>query len=75
MQEQTRALNSLGIVAADQHQYDAAIDLYNKAIEKAQLTHDQELEGKCHGNIGILLKNRSGPNDLADCTGAPDSCA
>jgi tetratricopeptide (TPR) repeat protein len=66
VQEETRALNSLGIVAADQHDYDAAIELYQRAIQKAQSTKDQELEGKCHGNIGILLKNRRRPNDLTD---------
>jgi tetratricopeptide (TPR) repeat protein len=65
-QDEARALNSLGIVAADQHNYDLAIDLYEGAIKKAKQTGDQELEGKCHGNIGILLKNRNRLTDLTE---------
>ncbi len=65
-EEEARALNGLGIVAADRHKYDAAIKLYERATQKAELTGDRELEGKGHGNTGILLKNRNTGNDMIE---------
>jgi tetratricopeptide (TPR) repeat protein len=59
---QARILNSLGIIAADVGDLDGAATLYECAL--AMQADDQELEGKCHGNLGIALKRRNAADDL-----------
>lgn len=64
VQSEARILNSLGIVAADKNEQDSAIGRYMLALELARTTEDRELEGKCHGNLGIAYKNRNAAGDL-----------
>ena len=59
------ALNSLGMVDEDEHLHDAAIANYEAALEIASKVGYRELEGKCHGNIGIAQKNKGGDEHLA----------
>ena len=63
--KEASALNSLGIVAEDEKLHDVAIGYYAEALEIASKTGHRELEGKCHGNIGIALKNKGGDDNLA----------
>ncbi len=57
-----RVANSLGMVAADLNDLPSAITAYERALNL--LADDRELEGKCHGNLGIALKNRHASGDL-----------
>ncbi len=57
-----RVINSLGIVAADEGDFDAAIALYERTLNIR--VQDEELIGKCHGNLGIALKKRNSEGDL-----------
>lgn|GEM_PF-4954414 len=59
---QASILNSLGIVAADVGDVDVAVALYERAL--AIQAEDQELKGKCLGNLGIALKRRNADGDL-----------
>ena len=59
---QARILNSLGIIAADVGDMDVAVALYERTL--AIKAEDQELKGKCHGNLGIALKRRNADGDL-----------
>ena len=61
---EAQALNSLGILAEDQKLHDIAIRNYEAALALAETTGNRELQGKCHGNIGIALKNKTGRNNL-----------
>lgn len=62
---EARALNTLGILAADAGEHDQAIALYKSALALSQLDSDRELEGKCSGNLGLAYKNRAFGDDLA----------
>ena len=68
---EAKILNSLGIVYEDKRQHDTAIQLHLQAlslldsIKNKQDIQDEELEGKCHGNLGIAYKNRNADGDLS----------
>jgi tetratricopeptide (TPR) repeat protein len=59
---QARILNSFGMIAADVTDLSGAIAYYEQVLEMQ--IEDRELKGKCHGNLGIALKNRNGGGDL-----------
>lgn len=61
---EARIINTLGIIAEDARDHKTAIDLYTQALSGARAAHDRELEGKCHGNLAIALKNRATGDDL-----------
>jgi tetratricopeptide (TPR) repeat protein len=50
---------SLGIALADKKFYYLAIQFYEDALRIARRIDNQEIEGKCLGNVGLALKNIS----------------
>jgi tetratricopeptide (TPR) repeat protein len=61
LQEEARALNSIGMVAAARLELDLAREHYERALALSKKVGDRELEGKCLGNLGIAIKNQGGP--------------
>lgn len=60
---EARILNSRGMVAAAENDFDSAIDLYQRALPLSVEAKDRESEGKCYGNLGIAYKNRNAEGD------------
>lgn len=64
LQSNARILNSLGMIAEDEGDNVEAIARYLESLGLAHKAGDRELEGKCHGNLGIAYKNRGLGDDF-----------
>lgn len=65
LSQEARILNTLGMIAEDERLHDQALEHCSSALALAESSRDREIEGKCHGNIGIALKNKGGEERLA----------